>query len=907
MSNQSTLNNNSISVSVSNWRRIINSNQRVLNCPCRVNKRDYLNVKSLLKHYKNYHPSRYEEAKQYYSQRHRVSDSRGLSSVVKVDEASFVSDSPVEMDWDSSDMQIIMEDPSSVADVVVDEDLDESIEVDRLNTLSDNEEAEVPYESTHESESEAEMDDENHYYDDYRQFLHVIQPFIAKLNNATTVAGESMLPDIQEIRQAINVNSEDMETIHDTGSHPYRNMASFLLHALFFGDEDLASERSIKKIMYAMELLLELKEENSSLTLPAPDAILNYQNRIKNRIPVFKTTEHQVMSKSTGEMQTFFMNKPSEYLKHIVADPLKGPKVSALPDDAPDEIMTLQQGSKWREHPMFQHPMISTDNRSDIWVGDVVPYSLSSFLLINQFLTKRNAGMYVKYARGYGVITELDVNHGENGLVISTTFGVSVDLVDVPIEQLDRPVDKKSNTFQGEGCSIKLTSEMIVYTFFEQFKRRRPDNSLMKVVNVPLILFSDDTSGNKSKQYNKYDSFLMVPAAMSFEERNARDSYHFVCTANKVLSAVDMLPPLVDDLCSLEEGVEMYSAVYNKYVLVISPILFISGDNPRHSQLAMHKGTCSSFFCRKCLMPTPKNPNRDKKTCLSNINSVVHDGHIKRTLNLKLAVKSMKMPSFDATQDTPAEMLHCIPLGIARYLVTVLVKSTLLSQQQKDTIQSFLKSRSDNRYLQSVEQFCSELVHSLLTLDKHLIRLQIANPPNISLKPKLHLLTHPPEDIRRFGCALHYETEKGEQFNKFIREHLLQTNRQNTSRDVAVRFGRQFMFRFIYNGGTFLVCVKKRGEAHVYRSQAGYLISKFKDDHPDMGGYFLEGRENANYAFGHVVSSSLENGASGLFKGPHGNFFFGRIRVEVVITGNRKIKKRFIQPYLPCPLHPDAP
>lgn len=452
-----------------------------------------------------------------------------------------------------------------------------------------------------------------------------------------------------------------METIHDTGSHPYRNMASFLLHALFFDDEDLASERSIKKIMYAMELLLELKEENSSLTLPAPDAILNYQNRIKNRIPVFKTTEHQVMSKSTGEIQTFFMNKPSEYLKHIVADPLKGPKVSALPDDAPDEIMTLQQGSKWREHPMFQHPMISTDNRSDIWVGDVVPYSLSSFLLINQFLTKRNAGMYVKCARGYGVITELDVNHGENGLVISTTFGVSVDLVDVPVEQLDRPVDKKSNTFQGEGCSIKLTSEMIVYvtryclipdhyklwfnqTFFEQFKRRRPDNSLMKVVNVPLILFSDDTSGNKSKQYNKYDSFLMVPAAMSFEERNARDSHHFVCTANKVLSAVDMLPPLVDDLCSLEEGVEMYSAVYNKYVLVISPILFISGDNPRHSQLAMHKGTCSSFFCRKCLMPTPKNPNRDKKTCLSNINSVVHDGHIKRTLNLKLAVKSMKMP-----------------------------------------------------------------------------------------------------------------------------------------------------------------------------------------------------------------------------------------------------------------------
>lgn len=110
-------------------------------------------------------------------------------------------------------------------------------------------------------ESEEEMEDENQYYDDYRQFVNMIQPFSASLNNATPVENEDALPGIQGIRQAIHSNSEDLEPLHDTGSSPYRNMASFLLHALFLGDEDLASERSIKKKnMYAMELLLELKE-----------------------------------------------------------------------------------------------------------------------------------------------------------------------------------------------------------------------------------------------------------------------------------------------------------------------------------------------------------------------------------------------------------------------------------------------------------------------------------------------------------------------------------------------------------------------------------------------------------------------------------------------------------------------
>lgn len=71
----------------------------------------------------------------------------------------------------------------------------------------------------------------------------------------------------------------------------------------------------------------------------------------------------------------------------------------------------------------------------------------------------------------------------------------------------------------------------------------------------------------------------------------------------------------------------------------------------------------------------------------------------------------------------------------------------------------------------------------------------------ISSKPKLHMLYHLQEDLDRFGTAMHFDTEKGEQFNKFIREHVQHTNRQCPSLDVLKLFGQQFMFRHIVDGG----------------------------------------------------------------------------------------------------------
>ncbi|KAI8331252.1 hypothetical protein BD560DRAFT_292796, partial [Blakeslea trispora] len=66
---------------------------------------------------------------------------------------------------------------------------------------------------------------------------------------------------------------------------------------------------------------------------------------------------------------------------------------------------------------------------------------------------------------------------------------------------------------------------------------------------------------------------------------------------------------------------------------------------------------------------------------------------------------------------------------------------------------------------------------------------------------KVHLLNHIVDDVKRFGSLLNCHTERSEQFNKFIRERITYTNRQNPSRDVAVKFAKHFMLQHLVGGG----------------------------------------------------------------------------------------------------------
>ena len=119
------------------------------------------------------------------------------------------------------------------------------------------------------------------------------------------------------------------------------------------------------------------------------------------------------------------------------------------------------------------------------------------------------------------------------------------------------------------------------------------------VVMVPIILFSDDVSGNRSKKWNGLDVWAMLLAGLPKQENAKLNNIHFISASNKV-STLELAEPMVKDLIKLEEGVLMYDAHLKRDVVVVAPVLCIIADNPRSSELLNHGGSAANKFCRLC-------------------------------------------------------------------------------------------------------------------------------------------------------------------------------------------------------------------------------------------------------------------------------------------------------------------
>lgn len=60
--------------------------------------------------------------------------------------------------------------------------------------------------------------------------------------------------------------------------------------------------------------------------------------------------------------------------------------------------------------------------------------------------------------------------------------------------------------------------------------------------------------------------------------------------------ATEMLDKLVDDLQALENGIVVFDAAERKDVVLLAPVLMVTGDNPRQSEMACHAGKLP-FWC----------------------------------------------------------------------------------------------------------------------------------------------------------------------------------------------------------------------------------------------------------------------------------------------------------------------
>ena len=129
----------------------------------------------------------------------------------------------------------------------------------------------------------------------------------------------------------------------------------------------------------------------------------------------------------------------------------------------------------------------------------------------------------------------------------------------------------------------------------------KPQSQGLPVVVAPIILYSDDTSGNVSKKWNKFDCWLLSMGGLPSHEARKFQNIHFVACSNK-LSALKMADNLVDNLMSLESGITVYDAWMKQKVIAICPVLCILCDNVRAAELVNHLGSRTNLLCRMCMV-----------------------------------------------------------------------------------------------------------------------------------------------------------------------------------------------------------------------------------------------------------------------------------------------------------------
>lgn len=252
----------------------------------------------------------------------------------------------------------------------------------------------------------------------------------------------------------------------------------------------------------------------------------------------------------------------------------------------------------------------------DLWIGDIVKVipldsdDTEDCFMISNFFCSEN----IEYCETFQVSL-----NSENSLCTECTPSImelsSIDYQSIIRYQVHHPllrcrsITEHSDIVYLEQPLINHHYQLLVKA--EEVHSKAVSTGVSKVKIIPLTLFSDDTSGNTTKKWNCYDSWIMTPAAMPLSERNMYENQFFLCTHHD-LNAMETGSRLVDNLKSLEDGMIMFDLEYEEKILVYAPVLFITADNVRHAEICCSKGAKATCPCRKCYWQVDPAQNRNR-------------------------------------------------------------------------------------------------------------------------------------------------------------------------------------------------------------------------------------------------------------------------------------------------------
>ncbi|KAJ3720842.1 hypothetical protein DFJ43DRAFT_1001105 [Lentinula guzmanii] len=330
----------------------------------------------------------------------------------------------------------------------------------------------------------------------------------------------------------------------------------------------------------------------------------------------------------------YYVNSLEDIVSQEMANPLVRPNLSFYPQEALGRVESAKNAFRWL-HEMdasLTTPMVHIGNE-DFYLFEPSRLKSGRYCIPYRWVEHRNAQGEVRL---YGWVWFICPATGVNGWVVDSTDRAEVIESDFATSFL---------TLKESFLERAIPNPSIICGIYDQNRgfspwKYTPDPSKGNpwrekakghpVYAFPIWLYCDDTSGNKSKKWNKHNSFLFTAAGLDPQEAHAQYHVHFLSTSN-LAPPLEMLDGIVEQTESGgTEGIWAYDCLKQEMVLLIISVLALLGDNPMQSEFACHIGLMGKFFCRSCFVQgkgkdetlcTPSLPENDVESASLSSNS----------------------------------------------------------------------------------------------------------------------------------------------------------------------------------------------------------------------------------------------------------------------------------------------
>ncbi|KAL5457269.1 hypothetical protein EMCRGX_G034516 [Ephydatia muelleri] len=212
--------------------------------------------------------------------------------------------------------------------------------------------------------------------------------------------------------------------------------------------------------------------------------------------------------------------------------------VKRYPVYVEDTFREIYHANQW---PCFASPMAILTDKSAVFVKDCVSFNHSSLGCVKGVIKKffhkdvsheifAEVDMLLDLHQFQHMVPDTVAVHLDRGCLI--LYGCII----VPVLNILGLAEKPHLIVRWESQHFFRMDSQETAAYLSSHPLKEKFNK--PVVMLPLILFTDDTSGNKSKKWHKFDSWYMSLAGLPRHLSARQENIHFICCSD-VLSALE--------------------------------------------------------------------------------------------------------------------------------------------------------------------------------------------------------------------------------------------------------------------------------------------------------------------------------------------------------------------------------